>query len=59
MVFPDEVIEQFTKSIGRSILGNKTASGTEIIKELGAEHIRTGCPIVYTSADSVFPDRCV
>ena len=52
--FPDEVIEQFTKSIGRSILGNKTASGTEIIKELGAEHIKTGCPIVYTSADSVF-----
>ncbi len=52
--FPDEVIEQFTKSIGRSILGNKTASGTEIIQELGAEHIKTGCPIVYTSADSVF-----
>ena len=52
--FPDEVIEQFTKSIGRSILGNKTASGTEIIEELGAEHIKTGCPIVYTSADSVF-----
>ena len=52
--FPDEVIEQFTKSIGRSILGNKTASGTEIIKELGAEHIKTGCPIVYTSAESVF-----
>ena len=52
--FPDEVIEKFTKSIGRSILGNKTASGTEIIKELGAEHIKTGCPIVYTSADSVF-----
>jgi phosphopentomutase len=52
--FPDEVIDQFTKSIGRSILGNKTASGTEIIKELGAEHIKTGSPIVYTSADSVF-----
>jgi len=52
--FPDEVIEQFTKSIGRSILGNKTASGTEIIEELGAEHIKTGSPIVYTSADSVF-----
>ncbi|MCP4267778.1 MAG: phosphopentomutase [Candidatus Brocadiaceae bacterium] len=52
--FPDEVIEQFTKSIGRSILGNKTASGTEIIKELGEEHIKTGSPIVYTSADSVF-----
>ncbi len=52
--FPDEVIEQFTKSIGRSILGNITASGTEIIKEFGAEHIKTGRPIVYTSADSVF-----
>jgi phosphopentomutase len=52
--FPDEVIGQFTKSIGRSILGNKTASGTEIIEELGAEHINTGSPIVYTSADSVF-----
>ena len=52
--FPDEVIEKFTKSIGRSILGNKTASGTEIIEELGAEHIKTGYPIVYTSADSVF-----
>ncbi len=52
--FPDEVIGQFTKSIGRSILGNKTASGTEIIEELGAEHIKTGYPIVYTSADSVF-----
>ena len=52
--FPDEVIGQFTKSIGRSILGNKTASGTEIIEELGAEHIKTGSPIVYTSADSVF-----
>ncbi len=52
--FPDEVVEQFTKSIGQSILGNKTASGTEIIKELGEEHIKTGRPIVYTSADSVF-----
>ncbi|MDP6925030.1 MAG: phosphopentomutase [Candidatus Scalindua sp.] len=52
--FPDEVIGQFTKSIGRSVLGNKTASGTEIIEELGAEHIKTGSPIVYTSADSVF-----
>ena len=40
--------------IGRSTLGNKAASGTEIIKELGAEHVRTGSPIVYTSADSVF-----
>ena len=52
--FPDDVIKEFTTAIGRSILGNKTASGTEIIKELGEEHIRTGYPIVYTSADSVF-----
>ena len=52
--FPDDVIERFTEKIGRPILGNKPASGTEIIKELGAEHIKTGNPIVYTSADSVF-----
>lgn len=52
--FPDEVINAFTREIGRGILGNKPASGTEIIKELGEEHIRTGYPIVYTSADSVF-----
>ena len=52
--FPPEVIEKFEKTIGRSILGNKPASGTEIIKELGEEHLRSGKPIVYTSADSVF-----
>src|SRR3972149_3479968 len=52
--FPGEIIEKFTKAIGRPVLGNKPASGTEIIKELGEEHIRTGNPIVYTSADSVF-----
>ncbi len=52
--FPKEVIEEFEKRIGRKILGNYPASGTEIIKELGAEHIKTGFPIVYTSADSVF-----
>lgn len=52
--FPKEVIEQFTHLIHRPILGNKVASGTEIIAELGAEHMRTGYPIVYTSADSVF-----
>ncbi len=52
--FPKDVIKRFTEAIGRSILGNKPASGTEIIKELGAEHIKTGFPIVYTSADSVF-----
>ena len=52
--FPDEAIELFEKAIGREILWNKPASGTEIIKKLGEEHIRTGKPIVYTSADSVF-----
>ena len=52
--FPQEIIEKFTKAIGRDIIGNKTASGTEIINELGDEHMKTGCPIVYTSADSVF-----
>lgn len=52
--FPREVIELFESRIGRKILGNKPASGTEIIQELGEEHKRTGSPIVYTSADSVF-----
>jgi phosphopentomutase len=52
--FPSEMMARFEKQIGRGTLGNKTASGTEIIEELGAEHIKTGKPIVYTSADSVF-----
>lgn len=52
--FPPEVIEEFERRIGRKILGNKAASGTEILKELGEEHVRTGKPIVYTSGDSVF-----
>ena len=52
--FPRELIEQFECAIGRKTIGNKPASGTEIIKELGEEHIRTGFPIVYTSGDSVF-----
>lgn len=52
--FPREIIAPFEAQIGRSILGNYPASGTEIIKELGEEHLRTGNPIVYTSADSVF-----
>lgn len=51
--FPDDVIDRLKKTWGRETLGNKPASGTEIIKELGEEHIRTGKPIVYTSADSV------
>jgi phosphopentomutase len=52
--FPPRVIEPFERAVGRKVLGNKPASGTEIIKELGEEHVRTGRPIVYTSADSVF-----
>ena len=52
--FPPRVVEPFERAIGRKVLGNKPASGTEIIKELGEEHVRTGRPIVYTSADSVF-----
>src|SRR5260221_649913 len=52
--FPGELMEKFETAIGRKTLGNCAASGTEIIKELGEEHFRTGSPIVYTSADSVF-----
>jgi len=52
--FPPEVIEAFEARIGRRVLGNRPASGTAIIAELGEEHLRTGRPIVYTSADSVF-----
>src|SRR5690606_39929203 len=52
--FPPEIIDAFTARIGRGVLGNKPASGTVIIEELGQEHLRTGKPIVYTSADSVF-----
>src|SRR5215203_2329022 len=52
--FPFEVIEEFAHRTGRGVLGNKPASGTEIIQELGEEHQETGKWIVYTSADSVF-----
>lgn len=53
--FPSGLLQQFCERTGsRGFLGNKTASGTAIIQELGAEHVRTGFPIVYTSADSVF-----
>ena len=52
--FPPELIDEFETQIGHRTIGNKAASGTEIIKELGEEHMRTGSPIVYTSADSVF-----
>jgi phosphopentomutase len=52
--FPRDVIGAFERAIGREVLGNRAASGTQIIEELGDEHLRTGRPIVYTSADSVF-----
>mgnify|MGYP004519440925 FL=1 len=52
--FPKELMDTFTKETGYEFLGNEVASGTEIIERLGEEHIRTGKPIVYTSADSVF-----
>lgn len=52
--FPADLVNEFEQAIGRQVIGNKAASGTEIIKELGAEHVRTGKPILYTSADSVF-----
>lgn len=56
--FPPDVIEPFERAIGRTVLGNVPASGTEIIARLGEEHLRTGSPIVYTSADSVFQVAC-
>jgi phosphopentomutase len=52
--FPEELVARFEAAIGRRVLGNKPASGTAILEELGAEHLRTGSPILYTSADSVF-----
>lgn len=52
--FPQELMDTFTKETGYGFLGNEAASGTEIIERLGEEHMRTGKPIVYTSADSVF-----
>jgi len=52
--FPAEVIAEYERRIGRKTLGNKAASGTVILDELGEEHVRSGAPIVYTSADSVF-----
>jgi phosphopentomutase len=52
--FPPEVIDPLERAVGRAVLGNRPASGTEIIAQLGEEHLRTGRPIVYTSGDSVF-----
>ena len=56
--FPPELIHRIEQAISRKTIGNIAASGTEIIKELGEEHLRTGCPIVYTSADSVLQIAC-
>ncbi|OGW73637.1 MAG: phosphopentomutase [Nitrospirae bacterium RIFCSPHIGHO2_02_FULL_40_19] len=57
--FPEELINAFIQETGvEKILGNKAASGTEILKELGEEHVKTEYPIVYTSADSVFQIAC-
>ncbi len=56
--FPPEVIEPFEAAVGRSVLCNRPASGTAVLEELGEEHLRTGEPIVYTSADSVFQVAC-
>ena len=55
--FPPEVITSFEEAIGRRVLGNIPASGTEIIEDLGPQHLRTGYPLSTTSADSVFSDR--
>lgn len=52
--FPADFIRRFEETVGRKILGNEVASGTEIIQRLGPEHVKTGRPIIYTSADSVF-----
>jgi len=52
--FPPALIDAFSARVGRQVIGNKAASGTEILKELGEEHLRTGALIVYTSGDSVF-----
>ncbi|HEX5631573.1 MAG TPA: phosphopentomutase, partial [Gemmatimonadales bacterium] len=52
--FPPEILEPFARRTGRGVLGNRAASGTAILDELGAEHVRIGDWIVYTSADSVF-----
>ncbi|MDE7213785.1 MAG: phosphopentomutase [Anaeroplasmataceae bacterium] len=56
--FPKELIDLLEKETGHKIIGNKAASGTEILKELGEEHIKTGAMIVYTSADSVLQIAC-
>jgi phosphopentomutase len=56
--FPSEVVRPFEEHVGKRVLGNKAASGTVILEELGAEHLATGRPILYTSGDSVFQLAC-
>ena len=56
--FPTALVEEFQNAIGRKVIGNRPASGTAIIRDLGGEHIKTGFPILYTSADSVFQIAC-
>ena len=56
--FPRSFLDAYEARIGHRTIGNKPASGTAILEELGEEHLRTGCPIVYTSADSVFQIAC-
>jgi phosphopentomutase len=56
--FPPDLVSAFEEEIGRKVLGNRPASGTDIIRDLGPEHVRTGQPILYTSADSVFQIAC-
>ena len=56
--FPKEIMDKIEAAIGRKTIGNYAASGTVIINELGDEHVKTGYPIVYTSADSVFQIAC-
>lgn len=56
--FPQEVVSKLEKTFNTKIIGNRVASGTQIIAELGAEHLKTGYPIVYTSADSVLQIAC-
>lgn len=56
--FPEDIVAEFQRRIDRGILGNRPASGTQIIQDLGQEHVATGRPIVYTSADSVFQIAC-
>lgn len=56
--FPDEIVSAFESHAGKKVLGNRPASGTAILEELGAEHLATGRPILYTSGDSVFQVAC-